>query len=152
MLQYAAMDPFEYHRLGMGKFNPSKAVRRQLRLEVYLPMGLAVLLLFAGGLLLRRAGVGDASVWADTGLTFLLGIVLILGVLLLVVVAAAAVGVWYLVRLLPAPFMEARTGLARTRQAALQASNRAAKAVILPSAGLNALRAAVSQLASIFQR
>lgn len=117
-----------------------------------MPMGLAVLLLVAGGMLLRRAGVGDPSVWADVGLTFLFGMGLVLGLLLLVVVAAAAVGVWYLVRHLPAPFMEARTVLAKTRQAALQASDRAAQAVILPSAGLSALRTAFSHLASILQR
>ena len=152
MLQYATMDPFEYHRLGLSSFNPSKTARRQVRLEVYLPLGLSILLLVASGVLLRRAGVGDPSVWADVGLAFLFGMGLVLGLLLLVVVAATAVGVWYLVRFLPAPFMEARTGLAKARQAALQASDRAAKAVILPSAGLRALQAAFSHLASILQR
>ena len=152
MLQYAAMDPFEYHRLGLGSFDPSKSARRQVRLEVYLPLGLSILLLVSSGVLLRRAGVGDPSVWADVGLALLLGMGLVLGLLLLVGAAAAAVGVWHLVRLLPAPFMEARTGLAKARQAALQASDRAAKAVIIPSASLRALQAAFSHLASILQR
>jgi len=115
-------------------------------------LGLFILLLVVSGVLLWRAEVGDPSVWADVGLAFLLGMGLVLGLLLLVVVAATAVGVWYLVRFLPAPFMEARTGLAKARQAALQASDRAAKAVILPSAGLRALQAAFSHLASILQR
>jgi len=152
MLQYPTMDPFEYHRLGLSKFNPSRSARRQQRVEIYLPMGLAVLVVVASGVMLRRAGFGDSGVWADVGLAFLLGMGLVLGLLLLVVVAAAAVGVWYLVRLLPPPFMEARTVLAKTRQAALQASDRTAQAVILPSAGLSALRAAFSHLASILQR
>ncbi len=152
MLQYPGLDPFEYHRLGLSTSNPPKAATRQVRLEVYLPLGLSILLLIAGGVLLRRAGVGGASVWADVGLAFLLGMGFILGLLILVVLAAAAAGVWYLVRLLPAPFMQARIGLAKTRQVALQASDRAAKAVILPSAGLKAVSAAFSYLASIFQR
>ncbi|MGH2621146.1 MAG: hypothetical protein ACRDHG_11340 [Anaerolineales bacterium] len=146
------MDPFEYHRLGLRTFNPPKAARRQVRLEVYLPLGLSVLMLVTGGVLLRRAGVGNASVWADVGLALLLGMGFVLGLLILVIVAAAAAGVWYLVRFLPAPFMEARIGLAKARQAALQASDRAARAVILPSAGLRAVRAALSYLASILQR
>lgn len=152
MLQYLALDPFEYHRLGLSTFNPPKAARRQVRLEVYLPLGLSILLLAAGGVLLRRAEVGDASVWADVGLALLLGMGFVLGFLILVIVAAAAAGVWYLVRLLPAPFMEARMGLAKARQAALQTSDRAARAVILPSAALRAVQAAFSYLASILQR
>jgi len=152
MLQYPALDPFEYHRLGLSTLNPPKAARRQVRLEVYLPLGLSILLLVAGGVLVRRAGVGDASVWADVGLALLLGMGFILGLLILVIVAAAAVGVWYLVRLLPAPLMEAHIGLAKAQEAALQASDRAARTVILPSAGLKAVRAAFSHLASILQR
>lgn len=152
MLQYAGLDPFEYHRLGLSTFNPPKAARRQVRLEVYLPLGLAILLLVAGGALLERAGIGDASVWADVGLAWLLGMGFVLGLVILGIVSAAAVGIWYLIRILPAPFMEARTGLAKTRQAALQASDRAGRAVILPSAGLRAARAAFSYLASILQR
>jgi len=152
MLQYLGLDPFEYHRLGLSTANPPKSARRQVRLEVYLPLGLAILLLLGGWVLLRRAGVGDASVWADAGLALLLGMGFILGLLILVIVAAAATGVWYLVRILPAPFMEARIGLAKVRHTALQASDRAARAVILPSAGLKAVRAAFSHLASILQR
>jgi len=152
MLQYPALDPFEFHRLGLSTFNPPKAARRQVRLEVYLPLGLSILLLVAGGVLLRRAGVGNASVWADAGLALLLGMGFILGLLILATLAAAAAGVWYLVRILPAPFLEARMGLAKARQAVLQASDRAARAIILPSAGLKALRAAFSHLASALQR
>jgi hypothetical protein len=152
MLQYAAMDPFEFHRLGLGRFDPEKATRRQVWLEVYLPFALCVLLLAAGVLVLGGRGVGNSSVWADISLSLLLAIVLAFGLVLLVVLASAAVGVWYLTRELPSPFAEARMTLARARRATVETSDRAVKAVIVPSAGLEAIRAALRHLAGIFRR
>mgnify|MGYP001577182193 FL=1 len=152
MLQYSALDPFEYHRLGLGKYDPPKTTRRQVRLEIYLPLAIAVLIVVGVGALLGSSGVGDASVWADSALALLLGMAFILGLLLLTVLTAAGVGVWYVIRVLPDPLLRARMGLAKARDATIQVSDRAVRPVVISSAGLQAARATLRQVAGIFQR
>ena len=146
------MDPFEYHRLGLGKFNPPQTTRRQVRLEIYLPLTIAVFIIAGVGALLWSSGVGDASVWANIATAMLLAMVLVLGLLLLAVLTAAVVGVWYVVRVLPDPLLRARIGLAKAQDTAIQASDRAVRPFIIPSAGWQAARATIRQLVGIFQR
>ncbi len=70
----------------------------------------------------------------------------------LAVLTAAVVGVWYVVRVLPDPLLRARIGLAKAQDTAIQASDRAVRPFIIPSAGWQAARATIRQLVGIFQR
>ncbi len=151
MLKYPRMDPFEQHRLGIAQQDTAGKFRRQVRLQVYLPLAVGILLLAGLAALLWRGQVGDASVWADGALAFLLLAAMILGLVVLVIFSALMVGVWLAVRRLPEPFERARLAVARAEHAADQAARRAALPMIVPKAILHAITTGYQYLAGIFR-
>lgn len=152
MLKYPRMDPFERHRLGLTRHDPRADFRRQVRLQVYLPLAIGLLALIGAVAALWRGQVGDASAWADTALAFLLLLVMLLGLVALALFSAVTVGVWFVVRELPQPFEQARTAVARAEHAVDQAYHKAALPLIVPKAAAHSIAAGIRYLAGIFGR
>lgn len=145
------MDPFELHRLGITRQDTAGRFRRQVRLQVYLPLALGMLVL--GGLvaLLWRGQVGSASAWADAALAFMLLVTMVGGVVLLVIFSALTAGVWMAVRRLPEPFEQARLAVAKAEHATDGAARKAAMPLIAPEAMLHAVATGLRYLAGIFR-
>ncbi len=152
MLKYRPMDPFEMHRLGLGRHDTASKFRRQVWLQVYLPLAVGVMLLAGLSVGLWRGQVGTVSAWADTALSLLLLPVLVLGLILLAVLASLAYGVWYAVRRLPEPFQQVRLTLARVEHGADEVVHKAALPLIVPKAVLHAISSAIRYLTAIFRQ
>lgn len=152
MLKYPPMDPFELNRLGIKRGETAAKFRKQVWLQVYLPLALGLVLLTTLIVVLWRGPVGDASVWADTALAFLMLPVMLVGLLLLALFGALVVGVTLAVRRLPEPFEQARLAVARVEDTADQVAGKAALPVIIPSAIFHTIGAVLRYLAGIFDR
>jgi hypothetical protein len=82
---------------------------RETLWQIYIPMGAGILLMLAVLLLAGVAGfTGNPAatrVWADVSLVFVVLQVLIIALPVLALMIGLAVGVWYLVKILP-PYMK----------------------------------------------
>jgi hypothetical protein len=103
------------------------AHKRQMRLEVYLPLGLSILAIGALVAWLWLGGVGDAGTWADVALIALIIPALFAGLIVLATVIALAVLIGKLTGLIPEPasqvqklFHRAERGISRGADQALQ--------------------------------
>jgi hypothetical protein len=126
--------------------------RRQVWLQIYLPLVVGALALGLLAYLLWRGSVGDASVWADAAATMLL---LPLLLLILIGVALAAVIIVLLGRLigwLPLPARKGQELLTRIASAVRQGSMGAVRPMMAVSSLWAGLQAAVRVLASIIER
>ncbi len=85
------------------------AYRRQVWLQVYLPLGLFTTALIAVVALLWVNGVGDTRVWADTALILVLIPTFVLGLILLALLLALAVLIGKLIGIIPEPAYQVST-------------------------------------------
>jgi cell division protein FtsW (lipid II flippase) len=115
--------------------------RRQVRLQVYLPLGLGILAVVGVGLGLWLAGVGQASVWADIGLVYLIVIGMVLLLVFLAVVIALTLGVSWLILRLPEPAQRLQEIVARIAGLVRRVADRGTQPFIGARAGWNSLRA-----------
>lgn len=127
------------------------AFRRQVWLEIYLPIGLTIGVVIILAAVAAAAAWGTASSWADTVVVFLAVPVAILLLLLLVVLVAACVGLIVAIRRIPEYTVAGQDGLVRLSQGVRQGSDAAARVVILPSAAVEALAEAGRALRSLFR-
>jgi hypothetical protein len=95
--------------------------------------------------------VASASTWADAGLVLLLIVALGPGLVLLLLAAGLAAGLWYTIRWLPAPLARGRAYIDRSTAAAQRAAELAVRPVVVPSAAWSAMVALLRILASIFR-
>jgi hypothetical protein len=110
--------------------------RRQVWLEIYLPLAFGAASLAGAAYLLWRANLGAASAWADAATSLLLLPVLVLTLIPLVLLIAASAGLVILIRRLP-PVSQRVQSLAFRMQVAVKrgADAAAAPMVIGESAG-----------------
>jgi hypothetical protein len=120
-------------------------------LVIYLPLLIGLAALVGLGALFGRAQVASASAWADAGLVLLLLAALGPGLVLLALVIAVVVGLWYAIRWLPLPMERGRFWFAQSAQVARRAADLAAKPVVAPSAAWAALTAGWRSMVSIFR-
>jgi hypothetical protein len=126
--------------------------RRQVWLQIYLPLLAGAAILGVLAFLLARGGVGQASMWADAAAVMLLVPVL---VLILMGVALTVVLIVLLGRLigwLPLPARQGQQLLARIASGARQGSELAVRPVMAIQGWRAALQAGVRLLASIVER
>jgi hypothetical protein len=146
------MDPFEIKkRYPITAKDVHTAWKRQIRLQVYFPLGLGLLLL---GLLIGLiwfSQTGDSSVWADMSLVLLFAAAIILGLVGLTIIVIAVIGVIYLIRMTPLPFDRTREAAYDAQSAVSEASEVATRPVIVPRAATYALITGVRYLAGIFK-
>lgn len=131
---------------------PRKAFTRQVWTQVFLPVGLAVLVLVALVVVLWRAQVAEASTWADVALVMLILPAFILGILMLLALGGLVYVLAQVARGVPGP---ARQALAFLRRAETQV-RRGAGAVTRPFVVVPAVWAAIAtvfrSLGSIFRK
>ena len=117
------------------------AYRRHIRLQIYLPLALGLAALGVGAVWLWREGVGSARVWADTAAILLLLPMLVIGLLGLIVVAAAAYAVGWVTGLLPGYTRIAQRFMAQAEGQLTRASDLAVMPVTVPRSAWAAARA-----------
>jgi sulfite exporter TauE/SafE len=115
--------------------------RRQVWLQVYLPLGLGIVAVVAVGLGLWLAGVGQASVWADIGLVYLIVTGMVLLLVFLAVVIALTLGVSWLILRLPEPAQRFQEIVTRIARLIRLVADRSAQPFIGARAGWISLRA-----------
>ena len=128
------------------------AFRRQVWLQIYLPFLGGFVLVAAVAWLLWNGGMAGASAWADASLILLLVPVLVLSVIPIVLLAALAYGVSYLLGQIPVPAHQVQQSLAQVQRIAEVASDRVSKPVIVFKSGAAAARATAKKIKSIYSR
>jgi hypothetical protein len=118
---------------------------------IYLPALLGLLILGAVIALLWRNGVGTASAWADTAVSFLLLPFLLIGLAFALLLALLTYGVARLIGWIPPQTFQVQQVLFRVGLVARRGSDLAARPFIVLSAINRAVRRAVDRLASIFR-
>ena len=123
-----------------------KRFRRQVQLQVYLPLLAALLALVTLVIVLSLQGVGDVSVWADASLVLMTMPICLVGLVLLVAAGAAALGVMRLIGVIPPYTYRVQQGLAQAaRQVQRVVDGGARPVMVLNVAGASA-RAALRWL------
>ncbi len=127
------------------------AFRRQVRLEVYLPLGLTLLGIGVLVAVAIAVSYGTRSGWADTTLILL---AIPTAIVLAVMLAALAAGSYLLIRLvreIPPVTSGLQQGVDRVAGAVQGGSKAAVRPVIIPRAVLAAVAEAGRSLRSIFR-
>lgn len=125
------------------------AFKRQVRLQVYLPLGVFVLLLAAVVAWFWIGGVGEAGVWADVGLIMLLIPALFVGLIMLALFLTLAILVGKLVGLIPEPANRLRLIVRRVEKETRRGVDLALNPLMNLSAIWSALKAIGTGLAEI---
>jgi len=146
------MDPFELmNRYPVSAKDVEGAWKRQVRMQIYFPLGLGLLMLGVLIGLIWISRTGDPSIWADLSLVFLFIAAIVLLFLGLVVIVMGVIGVIYLIREMPLPFDRTREAAFDAQASVSEASKIAAKPFIVPQAAAHALITGVRYLAGIFK-
>jgi len=125
------------------------AYKRQMRLQVYLPLGLFTVVLAALVAWMWVGGVGDASSWADVALIMLIIPALLLGLIAVAAIVALAVLVGKLIDVIPEPAYRVRKIFRRAERETARATDLALRPVVKLTALWAALRAIGKALASL---
>lgn len=112
---------------------------RQRGLQIFLPLGLLLLVILVGGVLLWPASPLAASAYADTALSFLILPLLLFGLIALVVVIGGIYGLVQILRRLPEPAYRVQLAFDRVRRGV----RRGADAAVAPFVRLSAIGAAL---------
>ncbi|NIS80840.1 MAG: hypothetical protein GTO14_11665 [Anaerolineales bacterium] len=130
--------------------NLTSATRRQIRLQIMLPLVLGMLVVVAAVVWILFSGYGSASVWADLALILLTIPMFILGLLLLAVLVVFTYIISRLIIGLPAPLRRAQRVAARSARASRRSGDLAAKPFVTLPAVWASLRRFVQGLSEIF--
>jgi hypothetical protein len=152
MLQWIGMDSDLDLRDPYREPNPvtRMAYRRQVWLEIYLPLLVGGFLVVGGAVVLWRAGIGSGGSWADIALVMLLLPVLAAGLLAVGVLVGLAWAVSQVIGWLPANARAAQEFAARAEIKVRRAADGLIKPLLVPPAAGAALSAGLRRLLSIF--
>lgn len=128
-----------------------EAFRRQVRSQIYLPLVVGLVVVAALGVWLWREGVGSARVWADAATILLLLPLLVIGLLGLIVVAAAAYAIAFLIGWLPGYTRQAQRIVAQAQGQLRRASDLAVTPVTVPRSAWAAARAGLARFADFIR-
>ncbi len=123
-----------------------EAYRRQVWSQVYWPLALGLMVVAGVGSWLWREGAGSARVWADAATILLLLPLLVIGLLGLIVVAAAAYAVAWLIGWLPGYTRRAQRIVTQAQGQLSRASDLAVSPVTVPRSAWAAARAGCAAL------
>jgi flagellar biogenesis protein FliO len=131
---------------------PSKAYRRLVWMQIYLPLILAILIV--GGLVtgLWLGKVSTFSAWADTSLVLLTIPVILVSLIVLAVCIAVCYGIMRLIGLIPEPAKRGQEFAARAAQVSRRVGNLIARPFLYPHAARSAMAEALRSLTSIFTK
>jgi hypothetical protein len=127
-----------------------KAFRGRVWLQIYLPLGLGVLVIAGVAAWLWVGSVGSLSLWADISLLLLSPPVFLVGILSFIFLGAVSFGLIRIIQALPAPIRRAENALNRVEKIARRVMDRVARPFLILRAFGAAVRRAVQVLASIF--
>jgi len=135
------------------KKNPlDVSYRKVVVLQIYFHFLLVLILV---GVLVGSiwvTGSGSASVWADLSLVMLIIPAFVIGLILLIVLAAFVYGIWYLIGIIPEPMRQLQDIVKRVAASTERFTNLAAKPVIIPRALRAGISAAIKGILSIFSK
>lgn len=126
--------------------------RRQVALQVYLPLFLGILILGLAAAGLWRSALAGASAWADASLILLLLPVLLVSLMPLLLLAALVYLVTLVMQRLPAPAFRVQQAVAEVERRARRAGQLAAAPMVQLEAGVAALGTGFRRLTTIFRR
>jgi len=151
MLQYRLMS--QDSSLTGPTRNPKTqaAFRRQVRLQIYLPLGLGIVAVAGAGIGLALEGVGTASAWADITLVYLLIVALIVGLVALATVGALAFGVGWVIARLPGPAMQAQALIARAAGIVRRGAEAGIRPILVTRSAWASVRVALCALAGVLR-
>jgi hypothetical protein len=128
-----------------------KAFNKQVGFQIYLPLGIFLLLLGVLVYLLWTFEAGGVSLWADIALIFLLLPLFLLGLLILGFFAVTVYGLSVAIGWLPYPARQGQDLLVRVKMAVDQGADALAKPILIPSAVVSAIKRGVGYLLGIFR-
>lgn len=128
------------------------AFRRQVWLEIYLPLFVGLIVVVGGAVLLWQRGVGGGRAWADASTVLLLIPLIAAGLIPLVLLVGAAAGAYWLIREIPGPSRRAQGFFYRAELAVRRGSDWVARPWVVGSSLSSAVRRSLVVLASIFRR
>ena len=128
----------------------ARKTKRQIWLQIYLPLILGVIILVGLGIWVVLEGFGTASVWADVGLVLIIIPTFIIGVLVFAALIAITYGLFRLIDILPDPFDKIFMTVDRVGEVTSQGMDLAVKPVINVQKTGAALKAVWKIIISLF--
>ena len=128
-----------------------RETRRQIWMQIYLPLGIGVIILAALVLWVWQAEFGSISVWADVALVIVLIPLFVLGLIALIVVAGLTYGAFWLFGWLPDPLHRLQSTIARMERGMQKGADSAVRPMLVVQAVIAMLKAAVGGIGSIFR-
>ena len=129
----------------------ARDTRRQIWMEIYLPLGIGVMILAALVIWVWQAEFGAVSVWADVALVIVLIPLFVLGLIILIVLAGLTYGVFWLFGWLPDPLHRLQSTIDRVERGAQKGADGVARPMLMFHAAMAMLKAAVGSMVSIFR-
>lgn len=128
----------------------SPETRRQIRLQLILPLVIGLLMIVAVAIWIFFAGYGSTSVWADLAVILLAIPMLFLGLILLAVLVVLTYAVGHLIGVLPTPLRRAHRVAARSAREARRGGDLAAKPFVAVPAVWSSLSVFMRRVWAIF--
>ena len=128
----------------------ARETRRQIWVQIYLPLGMWVMILAALVFWVWQAGFGAVTVWADVALVVVLIPLFVLGLIILIVLAGLTYGVFWLFGWLPDPLHRLQSIIARVERGTQKGADGVARPMLVVQAVIAMLEAAVASIVSIF--
>jgi hypothetical protein len=128
----------------------TRKTRRQIWLQIYLPMILGVIILAGLGIWVVLEGFGTASVWADVGLVLIIIPTFVIGLLVFAALIGITYGLFRLIGILPDPIDKVYLTVERVREGASQGADLAVKPMIAVLKAGAALKAVWKEIISLF--
>ena len=129
----------------------ARETRRQIWMQVYLPLGIGVITLAALVLWVWQAEFGAVSVWGDVALVVVLIPLFVLGLITLIVSAGLTYGAFWLFGWLPDPLHRLQSTIARVERGTQKGADGVARPMLVVQAVIAMLKAAVGSIVSIFR-
>ncbi len=130
----------------------TKKRRMSLWLSIVLPFILSLAAVAALVFFVARSGMGNASVWSDTSLIFLMLPMLLLCLIPLVLVGALIYGTFWLIGWLPGPLGTVESGVRRANRSLSRVLRVGLRPLITLKAFWAAIKAALSRLQTSARR
>jgi hypothetical protein len=128
----------------------TRKTKRQIWLQIYLPLILGVIVLAGLVIWVVLEGFGTASVWADVGLVLIIIPTFVIGILVFAALIALTYGLFRLIDILPDPFDKLYMNVDRVGEVMSQGMDLAVKPVINVQKTGAALKAVWKIIISLF--
>jgi hypothetical protein len=128
----------------------TQKTKRHIRLQIYLPLALGVVVLAGLGIWVVLAEFGTFSVWGDVGLVLIIIPTFVIGLLVFAALIAVTYGLFRLIAALPEPSDRVFLAFERVGEMASQGADVALRPVIAVRKAGAALKVAWNALISLF--